>query len=324
MIDYKKVIRSPEARARILRTLGFIPDRQMVCLQYFVKTGRWPNLKNPQRFTEKLQRYKLNYRDERMVRCVDKADVREYVASKGLSDILIPCYGVYDSIDSIDWLGLPDSFVMKDTLGGGGRSVEIVSDKHTRSLAQLVKRAEEWLARDSSTRDAGCEWPYNSGKSHRVIFEQMLESDAESGGLIDYKFFCFDGEPQFMYVVADRVVGSKAELGVYNMSFEQLPVTRDDEEPLRRDVPTPVTFERMKYIARTLSSDFPEARVDLYEVGGRVRFGEITFFDGSGYMTFTPDEFDFEIGRLFALPERKKPTSLQIGKTRVPWRRNHE
>ena len=195
MMDYKKIIKSRSLRLRILKILSFIPDKLMIKLQYFLKTGRRLNLKSPRRFTEKIQWYKLYYKNPLMIQCVDKYDVREYIKSKGLEDILIPCYGVYDTPDEIDWDALPNQFVMKDTLGGGGTSVIIVKDKTTVDIEDLKKRAAEWVKIDAHNKSGGREWPYYSGKNHRIIIEAMLPSNIDEGGLIDYKFFCFNGEP---------------------------------------------------------------------------------------------------------------------------------
>ena len=90
-MDYKKIIKSRKTRLKILELLGFIPDKYMIQFQYRVKTGRRLNLKHPQRYTEKIQWYKINYRNNLMIKCVDKYDVREYVKSKGVEEILLPC-----------------------------------------------------------------------------------------------------------------------------------------------------------------------------------------------------------------------------------------
>ena len=91
-MNYKTIIKSRETRIKILKLLRFIPDKPMVMLQYKIKLGRFLNLKNPKRFTEKLQWLKLYYRNDLMIKCVDKYDVRDYVINKGLAEILIPCY----------------------------------------------------------------------------------------------------------------------------------------------------------------------------------------------------------------------------------------
>jgi hypothetical protein len=238
-----------------------------------------------------------------MIQCVDKYDVQEYVKRKGLEDILIPCYGVFNSADDIDWDALPKQFVMKDTLGGGGASVVVVKDKAKEDIRELKKRAAEWVAIPAHRRDGGREWPYYSGKKHRIIIEKYIEADPEKGGLIDYKYFCFDGKPTWMYLLTDRSLGNGVGVGIYDADFNRQDAQRADERPLERVIEKPLTFELMKEISAKLSEGFPEARIDLYEVDGEVKFGEITFYDGSGYMTFKPDSFDEKFGKAFILPE---------------------
>ena len=305
-MDYKEIIKRRKLRLKILQILSFVPDKAMIKFQYFIKTGRKLNLKNPTRFTEKLQWYKLYYRNPLMIQCVDKYDVREYVKSKGLEALLVPCYGVYNSPEEIDWNALPSSFVIKDTLGGGGTSVIVVKDKALVDIEELKKRATEWVKIDAHNRSGGREWPYYRGKNHRIIIESMLRSDSNEGGLIDYKFFCFNGEPGVVYVVSDRKIGQKAFLGIFSSDYKKLDVVRCDEDPPKRDVPKPEAYEEMLDVCRILSKPFPEVRVDLYYVEGKIYIGEMTFYDGSGYMTFDPDSFDREMGRMFVLPENKR------------------
>ena len=116
-MDYKKIIKSQKLRFFILRLLKFIPDSLMLRLQYRIKLGRKLNLQAPERFTEKIQWYKLNYRNPLMGRCVDKYAVREYVKSRGLENTLTVLYGVYDNAEDIDFTLLPQKFVIKSTDG---------------------------------------------------------------------------------------------------------------------------------------------------------------------------------------------------------------
>lgn len=303
MLDYKMIIKSRAVRGKILDALSFVPDKTMIELQYWIKTGRRLNLKKTKRFTEKLQWMKLYYRDPLMIQCVDKYDVREYVKSQGLEDILVKCYGVFDKASDVDFDKLPEKFVMKDTLGGGGNSVIICTDKTQLDIAQVREQMERWTAVDCHRKSGGREWPYYSGKKHRIIVEELLPSNADKGGLIDYKTFCFNGTPEFLYVVADRKIGNKAGLGIFTANYEKLEAARYDENPLVRDVPKPDHFEKMMEVCKVLSKPFPEVRIDLYNLEGRIYFGEMTFFDGSGYMSFEPDSFDFEWGKKFVLPE---------------------
>lgn len=295
-MNYKKIVRSRKLRLKILQLLSFIPDKTMLKLQYRIKMGRKLDLKNPKRFTEKLQWYKLYYKNPLMIQCVDKYDVREYVAQKGLEKILIPCYGVYNSIEEINWDQLPKQFVMKDTLGGGGCSVIIVKNKDKVDGDAILKEADQWIKTNSSKKGQGREWPYYSGKKHRIIIEKFIDSNENDGGLIDYKFFCYDGNVEFLYVLADRQLGNGVGLGIFDAEFSQLDVQRDDERTLERKIDKPLLFNEMKKVAGCLAESFPEARVDLYYTNNQILFGEITFYDGSGYMRFKPDEFDYKAG----------------------------
>lgn len=306
MINYKKIISSRALRLKILSYLSFVPDKLMIQIQYWLKTGRKLNLDNPVRFTEKLQWYKLYYKNPLMIKCVDKYDVRDYVKSKGLEDILIPCYGVFDSPKDIDWDNLPNQFVMKDTLGGGGTSVILVKDKSKVDTNELKEIGLRWVSEDAHRKNGGREWPYYSGKKHRIIIEEYLESQEVDTLLTDYKFFCFNGVPEWIYVIADRSMGNGASVGIYDSNFIKKDARRLDEKPLNKVVKKPINFELMKEISSQLSKDFLHARIDLYEVNGYVRFGEITFYDGSGYMEFKPDDFDYEIGKEFMLPEKSE------------------
>ena len=304
MINYKKIIRSRKMRLSILRFLRFVPDSWMIRIQYRMKTGRKLDLQNPKRFTEKLQWYKLYYRNDLMPQCVDKFDVREYVKRCGLESILNVCYGVFDTPDEIDFSALPDQFVLKDTLGSGGNSVIICRDKSQLDIPAATEQMSGWIKTNHRIRSGGREWPYYSGKPHRIIAEKYIDSDPAEGGLIDYKFICFCGKAEYLYVVADRSLGNGAGFGIYDASYQNLNYFRTDERPLTREIPKPAEYERMLEIAERLSAPFPHARIDLYDQNGIILFGEITFFDGSGYMMFEPDEFDFILGEHFSLPNR--------------------
>lgn len=126
--------------------------------------------------------------------------------------------------------------------------------------------------------------------SSRAIFEP---------GLIDYKFFCFNGRVGFVYGVMGRQLGVGAEIGIYTRSWERLEVSRKDEFPAINTLPMPKNYEKMVKIAEELSRPFPHVRIDMYNVNGDIRFGEFTFYDGSGYMEFNPDDFDLQAGNFF-------------------------
>ena len=144
-MNYKNLIKSRSLRIKLMRILSFLPDTWVVKLQYRVKTGRKLNLKTPQRYTEKLQWYKLNYRDPLMAKCVDKYAVRDYVKSVGLEQILNPIYGVFESPEQIVWEKLPQQFVAKDTLGGGGNDVLICKDKNSLDKDAFYQILARWV-----------------------------------------------------------------------------------------------------------------------------------------------------------------------------------
>lgn len=303
-MNYKNIIKSRAVRVQIMRALSFAPDRWMLKLQYRIKTGHKLDLKHPKRFTEKLQWYKLNYRDPLMALCVDKYAVREYVKSVGLEQILNPIYGVFESPEQVKWEELPQQFVAKDTLGGGGNDVLICKDKSRLDKDAFYQILARWI-QPVKGKHPGREWVYDNAK-HRILIEKYIPSDPATGGLIDYKFFCFQGKAEYLYVIADRKVGEKAGFGIFTPDFKQLPYERADERPLERIIEQPDNYREMLSVAEKLAKPFPHARIDLYDQDGRILFGEITFFDGSGYMTFKPDGFDLIMGEKFIIGEETR------------------
>ena len=235
-----------------------------------------------------------------MVKCVDKYEVREYVASKGLEYILIPCFGVYNSPDEVDWNLLPYKFAMKDTLGGGGNAVILITDYDAENSEDLKRRAQSWVNKDIRKKNSGREWPYYSGKRHRIIVEEYIDPGDSDGGLVDYIFFCFNGKVEFLYVMGDRFVGENVKVSIFDRDFKKLPVLRVGDEEFTK-AKRPGNFSEMIEIAERLSEDFPHVRVDLYNVKGRIIFGEMTFFNASGYMEYKPDDFDEKIGKKWSL-----------------------
>ena len=172
---YKKLIRSRSLRMKILSFFSWIPDKAMVRLQYRIKLGRKINFTSPQRYTEKLQVYKLNYRNSLMVTCVDKFDVRDYLSEEGFGDILTKCYGVYNDPSEINFEKLPKAFVLKDTLGCGGNSIIICKDKATFEFDKAKTQMKQWVSTPLK-KSGGREWPYYFGKKHRILIEEYIDS----------------------------------------------------------------------------------------------------------------------------------------------------
>ncbi|RHW39560.1 carbonic anhydrase [Lysinibacillus yapensis] len=295
-MNYKKLIPSQDLRFKLLKLTDFLPDKLMVQLQYRIATGRKLSLKKPVRFTEKLQWYKLYYRHPLMTQCADKYEVRNYLIKKGYVDILVPLYGAYDTAEEIDFSKLPERFVLKTT--NGSHTNILCEDKSKLDKELTRKTLNKWL--NAWDGKVGREWAYY-GVKPKIICEKYLEKD-RNDDLVDYKFFCFNGEPFYLYVIIERNLEGGLKLGIYDINFNKLPYKRSEIKGFNSDVPKPKNFDKMIQIARDLSKDFPHVRVDLYNIDGHIVFGELTFYDGSGYQGYTPDEFDFMLGEKFRLP----------------------
>ena len=295
---YKKVFRSKALRFRILSMLRFIPDKWMLRLQYRIKCGRKLNIYAPQRYTEKIQWYKLYYRDPLMRICADKYLVRKYIEDKGLEHILNDLYEVFTTPNDINFDKLPEKFVLK--VSNGSSTNLLCTDKSQLDLQKVKRQFREYLIQSNS--NAGCEWVYNDGNP--VIIAEKLMEDAlqPNGTLRDYKILCFNGEPEFIICVDGRYTDNYCHV-VYDTNWNKQDVVIG-ESSAAADYECPGNFEEMLQIARTLSADFPAVRVDLYSIQGKIYFGELTYFPWSGYMRFKPDEFDFVLGEKFTLRRR--------------------
>lgn len=222
-----------------------------------------------------------------MIQCSDKYGVREYISSKGLGNILVPLYGIYNDAEEIDFEELPSKFVLKTT--NGSHTNILCKNKSNLDIHNTRTKLNQWLG--AWEGKVGREWAYYKVEP-RIICEKYLEND-KNDDLIDYKFFCFNGEPFYMYVIKERFLEGGAKLGVFDMDFKQLPYKRVDIKKLSIEIEKPANFNEMIEIAKILSKDFPHVRVDMYNIDGQIYFGELTFYNGSGYKGYVPDEFDF-------------------------------
>ena len=300
IMDYKKIFKSRSLRFKILNLLNWVPDKTMIKIQYKMKTGRKLNLKNPQRFTEKLQYYKLYYRNPLMKQCVDKYEVRKYVESKQLGNILNECYGIYDKPEQVDFNKLPKKFVIKTTSGGGGNNIIICQDKNRIDKEETISKLKEWI-KQNPKKSFGREWAYE-GNKNRIIVEKLLEgNDEKLSGINDYKFLCYNGKVKYVVFDGDRYIKHKRSF--YDENWKYIDIQSDCDK-LEDVIPKPKMFDEMKKIAEKLSENFPFVRVDLYCVNKKIIFGELTFYPWSGYVNFEPDEFDFELGNHFKIEEQ--------------------
>ena len=295
-MNIKDIVKSQALRHTILRSLSWLPDTVMLPLQYYLILHRRLNMKNPVRFTEKIQCYKAFYRNPEMLKCTDKYLVRDYVAQKlGNEKYLNTLYQVCDRAEDIDFESLPEKFVIKTTDGGSGDNVFICRDKSKIDLQEVRARVDSW--RDKKYYKVSREWAYRGARKSRIIVERYL-SQENSDELLDYKFFCFNGKVEFFKVDFDRQIDHKANY--YNVDMVQLPFGECECPPdPSRSFSKPENFQTMVELAEKLSEPFPFVRVDFYNINGLIYFGELTFYPGSGYTRFLPDSADFEWGKLF-------------------------
>ena len=254
------------------------------------------NLDNPKTYNEKLQWLKLYYRNPEYTPMVDKAEAKQYVSSIIGEEHIIPTLAVYDKVEDIDFDSLPNQFVLKCTHDSGG--IVICTDKNKLDKKEAIKKLRKGLKKNYYYRNR--EWPYKNVKP-RIIAEQYM-SDAE-GELKDYKFFCFNGVPEFMFIASDRFNKQEdTKFDFFDMDFNHLPFTNGHPNATKQ-IEKPAGFEEMKRLAAILSKDMPHVRVDFYDINGKIYFGELTFFHWSGFTPFRPIEWDYKFGEKIILPK---------------------
>ncbi|MBQ7526267.1 MAG: carbonic anhydrase [Bacteroidaceae bacterium] len=276
-----------------------LSDSVMLKLQYRIRTGRKLHLDNPQRFSEKVQHYKAYYRNPEMTQCVDKYDVREYVARKlGNETYLNTLYQVCDTAKDIDFDALPKEFIIKTTDGGNGDNVLICRDKDKLDTNQAVQLVNSW--RNKRYYVISREWAYEGAKQSKVIVEELLvDPDSNDGSICDYKFLCYKGKFKYLWVDKDRY--SNHRRGFWNHDLQFMPDKVSDHPTFsKEEVPAlPDNVQEMIAVSEKLAEGFPFVRIDLYNIRGRIIFGEMTFYPWSGYCRYTPDSFDFDLGLSF-------------------------
>ena len=282
---------------KVLLCLQFIPDGLMLKLLYFYKFHRFLPLKNPVRYTEWLQWYKAKYRNPEMLRCTDKYKVREYVKERiGDERYLNTLYQVCDSVNDINFKDLPNQFVIKTTDGGNGDNVYICKDKQSLDVEMVKGLVNSW--RHKHYEHLGREWAYNGATDSRIIIERYLEDPSNSDGSIDdYKFLCFNGK--FRYLWIDKGRYSNHRRGFWDENLKFLDNVYSDWPTFDEPPVLPYNIGEMIEVAEKLAKGFIFARIDFYNINGKITFGEITFYPWGGYVKYTPDSFDYELGSFF-------------------------
>ncbi|MDO4492079.1 MAG: ATP-grasp fold amidoligase family protein [Lachnospiraceae bacterium] len=256
-----------------------------------IRFGRKINLKQPESLADKLCYLELFTEDERKVRCTDKYAVREYVAEKGLEEILVPLVqGPVSRLSQLCYDRLPEQFAMKATHGCGMNL--ICSSKARLPEEQVMTLAKKWLQEEYPR---ACIEPHYKKIPKRLIIEEFLE-DADT--IIDYKFHCFHGEPDFVLVCGSR--GSGLQKRLYTTDWQNIDAMVGKQQG-KEEFQKPLHLEKMLQISRILAAEFDFVRVDLYEIKGKIYFGELTFSPASGVLPNFSEEFVREKGKLLKL-----------------------
>ena len=287
-------------KSLLYRFGGRISDFLYLKLLYYFQTGKKLNIKHPKTFNEKLQWLKLYDRRQEYTTMVDKYAVKEYVANIIGQEYIIPSLGVWDCPEDIKWDELPRQFVLKTTHGGGGKGVIICKDKEAFDKTKAIANLDKAMKRNLYQRFR--EWPYKNVQK-RIIAEKFMEEHEDpNDDLIDYKFYCFSGEPTYCQVIKDR--RKKETIDFFDMEWKHQDFIGLNSNAVYADVliKKPTRFDDMKSIAKALSKAIPFSRIDLYEINGKVYFSEITFFPRSGFGRFSPQRYDEVLGDKIVLP----------------------
>lgn len=263
---------------------------------YHWATGNKLDLRNPITFNEKLQWLKIYDATPLETLLADKYLARDWIAEKIGDEYLVPLLGVWDDANDIDFDSLPEKFALKCNHGSGWNI--IVEDKNKLDIQKVRKQLNEWLHTNFAFFGFNLHYMNIPPK---IIAEKYLESKT---GLIDYRFYCFNGEPKQIWV--DIFSGTPKHLRcIYDTNWNKLDLQCGWPDGSEYLSDKPANLEKMIYFSRILSKDFSFVRVDFFESEGKLYMGEMTFIPMNGTGAFEPQSWDYKLGEMLKLPEKK-------------------
>lgn len=277
---------------KVCEWLGRNSPVNLVRLRYFAKFKRFPDLDNPRDLNEKILWLKLFSDVSRWIELADKYKVREYMESQGLEKYLVKLYGKWDNVEDIDFSSLPESLIFKANNGDGKGTHRIVRNLSKANKVELKKAMKKWLER-KNIGDLSAE-PQYKDIPPCIIAEELLPFPENSNSVVDYKIWCINGEPLYIRTYSDRAAdGGEANVMTYDVEWNPHPEFNSGRGSYKESdkMPRPKNLEEMISLARTLSTEFPIVRVDLYNIDGKIFFGELTFTSQGGMMTSCTQEF---------------------------------
>lgn len=273
-----------------------MPDEEFIRRQWRAVMGYNIDLAHPRTFNEKLQWLKLHDRRPEYTQMVDKYRVRDYIREQIGEEYLIPLLGVWDDPEEIDFAALPQQFVLKCN-HNSGLGMCICTDKSQLDIEKVKAELRKGLRENFYLH--GREWPYKD-VSRKIVAEQFM-TEPSGQGLNDYKVLCFNGEPRLIEYHAGRLAGHHTQ-DFYDTDWQLQPIYQPDFPGLGHAVEPPASLEKMLAFSRQLAKGMYHVRLDWYDIAGKLYFGEITFYDGSGHAPFTEYDMDLKIGNMMRLP----------------------
>lgn len=261
--------------------------------RYFLRFHKILNLKNPKNLNEKILYLSLMTNTSQWTELADKYRVRKYIEECGYEDSLVTLYGMWEDADSINFESLPQSFVLKANHGSG--DVKIIKDKSLINRQEIISYFKKIVNTPYGEIEAG---KHYARIKPCIIAEELLTNDDESSkyskSIIDYKCWCFNGVCHYVAVYYNRDRHNNTEVIIYDRNWEAHPEYYNEVTAHFRkgdEIPRPENFDKMVQMAEVLSKPFPCVRVDLYNIQGKIYFGEMTFTSSGGMMTNFTDEF---------------------------------
>lgn len=277
----------------------FMSAEAYLTAQYEYKNKKPIDIRNPVEFNQKIQWLKAFYHPPILHKLVDKYAVREYVEEKVGKQYLNEFIAVYDKLSEVDFESLPNQFVMK-VVHGCGYNI-IVPDKSKLNVFKAKLKLFKWTNKDQYQRTHK-EWAYK-GVKPRILVEKFMQEEGEIT-LKDYQFYCFNGKAKLIEMHIER--NSKHYYPLLDLDFKPLPFgfkLAPGEGIFNEQLDKPKHFEEMIEVAEKLADKLPFVRVDLYSLGEKIIFGEMTFYPGSGSEEFQPDEYNKILGDMLELPK---------------------
>jgi hypothetical protein len=289
-----------------LEYLGLYNPKKLASILHYDYCKRHIDWDNPKDLNEKINWLKFNSDTTLWSELSDKYAVRKYIEEVGLGEMLVKLYGVWSFVEDIDFDKLPQSFVLKSTNGSG--TVMVVKDKSALNLIEVKLMLNGWLKQKFGIMTAE---PHYFPIRPQIIAEELLINDQKdvSSSLIDYKFWCFHGEPYSVWSCSNRKIGGETYVASHDLGWKiyaEHSVFVDHYRKCENNIPKPKSLEKMIEACKIITKDFPQVRLDFYEANGEPYFGEMTFTSSGGYMDWYTKEYLLEMGSQIKLPEKHK------------------